>query len=51
MPPINARILGARIPNATVHVMPDAGHLMLMDHAVQCADMITSFFRHRDNHL
>ena len=45
VPPINARILGARIPNATVHVIPDAGHLMLMDHAVQSAETITSFLR------
>lgn len=51
VPPVNARILGARIPNATVHVMPDAGHLMLMDRAVPCAEMITSFLRHDDNHL
>lgn len=51
VPPINARILGARIPNATVHVIPDAGHLMLMDRVVPCAEMITSFLRHDDNHL
>lgn len=51
VPPINARILGARIPNATVHVMPDTGHLMLMDRAVESAEMITSFLRHDDNHL
>jgi pimeloyl-ACP methyl ester carboxylesterase len=31
VPPANARILGARIPDATVHVVPDAGHLLLMD--------------------
>ena len=42
VPPINARILGARIPNATVHVIPDAGHLLLMDHAVQSAELITA---------
>jgi poly(3-hydroxyoctanoate) depolymerase len=29
--PANARILGARIPDATFHVVPDAGHLLLMD--------------------
>ena len=45
VPPINARILGARIPDATVHVMPDAGHLLLMDHAVQCAELISRFLR------
>ena len=31
VPPANARILGPRIPDATVHVVPDAGHLLLMD--------------------
>ena len=31
MPPANALILGARIPDATVHVVPDAGPLLLMD--------------------
>jgi poly(3-hydroxyoctanoate) depolymerase len=43
VPPINARILGARIPNAVVEVVPNAGHLMLLDHAEACADSITSF--------
>ena len=45
VPPVNARILGARIPDATVHVVPDAGHLLLMDHAAECADLITGFLR------
>jgi poly(3-hydroxyalkanoate) depolymerase len=45
VPPINARILGARIPHATVHVVPDAGHLLLMDHAVDSAELITHFLR------
>jgi poly(3-hydroxyoctanoate) depolymerase len=45
VPPINARILGARIPQATVHVIPDAGHLLLMDHAVGSAELITRFLR------
>ena len=31
VPPVNARILDARIPDATVHVVPDAGHLLPMD--------------------
>jgi poly(3-hydroxyalkanoate) depolymerase len=47
VPPINARILGARIPNATVHIVRDAGHLMLMDHAGDCADVITGFLAGR----
>jgi len=45
VPPVNARILGSRIPDATVHVVPDAGHLLLMDHADECADLITGFLR------
>ena len=48
VPPINARILGARIPDATVHVIPDAGHLLLMDHAAECAELITPFLRNDD---
>jgi pimeloyl-ACP methyl ester carboxylesterase len=45
VPPVNARILGARIPNATVDVAADAGHLLLMDRAVECAELITQFLR------
>ena len=44
VPPINARILGARIPNATVRVVPDAGHLLLMDRAAESAKVISEFF-------
>ena len=33
VPPVNARILGARLPNTTVHVVPDTGHLLLMERA------------------
>ena len=33
VPPINARILARRIPNAELEIVPDAGHLLLMDHA------------------
>ena len=43
VPSVNARILGARIPNATVHVVPDTGHLLLMEHAPQCAALIAEF--------
>jgi poly(3-hydroxyoctanoate) depolymerase len=45
VPSVNGRILGARIPDATVHVVPDAGHLLLMDHADECADLIAGFLR------
>jgi hypothetical protein len=31
--------------NATVHIIPDAGHLLLMDHAVPAAELITCFLR------
>jgi poly(3-hydroxyalkanoate) depolymerase len=43
VPPVNARILAARIPNATVHVEPDTGHLLLMERAAQCAALIAEF--------
>jgi pimeloyl-ACP methyl ester carboxylesterase len=45
IPPINARILGARIPNASVHVVPNTGHLLLMEQATECAALISEFFR------
>ena len=45
VPPVNARILAARIPNATVHVEPDTGHLLLMERAPQCAALIAEFLR------
>lgn len=48
VPPVNARILGARIPDATVRVVPDAGHLLLMDHAALCADLIGDFLHEPD---
>ncbi|MET0902264.1 MAG: alpha/beta fold hydrolase [Acidimicrobiales bacterium] len=43
VPAVNARILGARIPDATVRVVPDTGHLLLMDRATECADLIARF--------
>jgi pimeloyl-ACP methyl ester carboxylesterase len=43
VPSVNARILGSRIPNAVVHVVPDAGHLLLMDRAAQSAALIADF--------
>src|ERR1700737_2913115 len=33
VPPINARILAARIPDAQLELIPRAGHLLLMEHA------------------
>jgi poly(3-hydroxyoctanoate) depolymerase len=43
VPPINGRILAARIPRADLEVVPDAGHLLLMDHAGHCATRIADF--------
>ena len=43
MPPINARILARRIPNAELEIVPDAGHLLLIDHAEPLAERIATF--------
>ena len=43
VPPLNGRILAARIPGAELHVVPRAGHLLLMDHAEHCAATIAEF--------
>lgn len=43
VPPLNGRILAARIPDAELHVVPGAGHLLLMDRAEECATTITEF--------
>jgi poly(3-hydroxyalkanoate) depolymerase len=45
VPAINARILAARIPNSHFHVIPNSGHLLLMDRAVECAALIDDFLR------
>jgi poly(3-hydroxyoctanoate) depolymerase len=49
VPPINAKLLRARIPDATLHIVPDAGHLLLMDHADECAHLIAGFLRGERN--
>jgi pimeloyl-ACP methyl ester carboxylesterase len=49
VPPINARILRARIPNSTVHVVSNAGHLLLMDRAAECAETVSAFLRDHPN--
>ena len=48
VPPVGA---DPRIPDtrAIVHVVPDAGHLLLMDHAVECADVISRFLHDEPN--
>jgi pimeloyl-ACP methyl ester carboxylesterase len=43
VPPINARILARRIPELTMHIVPDAGYLLLMEHATSCASTIDDF--------
>jgi poly(3-hydroxyalkanoate) depolymerase len=43
VPPINARILAGRIPNAELEIVPGAGHLLLMEHAEPVAERIATF--------
>ena len=43
VPPANARILAGRIPDATMHVVPDSGHLLLLEQAARCAELIAGF--------
>jgi poly(3-hydroxyoctanoate) depolymerase len=43
VPPVNGRILAARIPDAELQVVPGAGHLLLLDRAEECATAITEF--------
>jgi poly(3-hydroxyoctanoate) depolymerase len=47
VPPVNGRILTARIPGAELHVVPGAGHLLLMDRAEECAATIAEFLKSR----
>jgi pimeloyl-ACP methyl ester carboxylesterase len=46
IPPINARILAARIPDAQLEIVPGAGHLLLMEHAEDSATAIAKFLNH-----
>jgi poly(3-hydroxyoctanoate) depolymerase len=43
IPIVNARILAARIPNATLHVVPGGGHLFLLTRADEVASTIREF--------
>ena len=43
VPPVNARILACRIPNAELDIVTGAGHLLLMDHADLAATRIAAF--------
>lgn len=47
VPPVNARLLARRIPTARLEVIHGAGHLLLMDHAEQCATTIADFLDER----
>ncbi len=47
-PPIIAAIqdaLAGAVPNTTRHVVPEAGHMLPMTHAVEVAELITGFMR------
>jgi poly(3-hydroxyalkanoate) depolymerase len=46
VPAINARILARRIPDAELEIVPDAGHLLLMDHAEHSGRRIARFLLH-----
>ena len=43
VPPVNARILARCIPGSELEVVPDAGHLLLMDRAERSAIRIAQF--------
>jgi len=43
VPPVNARILAGRIPDVTAHVIPGSGHLLLLEQADRCAELIAGF--------
>ncbi len=43
VPPLNARILAGRVPHAELEIVPDAGHLLLMQHAEPVAERIATF--------
>ena len=42
VPPVNARILATRIPDARLEMVP-GGHLFLMEHPEHCAELIAGF--------
>lgn len=43
VPLANARYLARSIPGATLRIMPDAGHLLLLDQAPEAGRLITDF--------
>jgi len=46
IPVVNGRILARLIPHATLHVLPDAGHLFLLDDADGSAELVDDFLGH-----
>jgi pimeloyl-ACP methyl ester carboxylesterase len=46
VPPVNSRILAARIKGARLEVFPGAGHLLLMNQPQRCAGTIAPFLGH-----
>lgn len=44
VPPVNARILARRIPNSELELVPDTGHLLLMEQPDRIAARIDEFF-------
>jgi len=45
VPVLNGRILAKCIPNAELHVVPGGGHLFLLEHPVETADLVADFLR------
>ena len=43
VPPLNARILAARLPDAELEIVPGAGHLLLMERPAAVAARISGF--------
>ena len=42
MPPVYAERFAARMPNATVHIVPDAAHMVVDEQPDHVADLIES---------
>jgi pimeloyl-ACP methyl ester carboxylesterase len=43
VPPVNARILAGRLPDARLHIVDGGGHLCLIDRAEQVAPIVRAF--------
>jgi poly(3-hydroxyoctanoate) depolymerase len=49
VPLINGRILAARIPNASLHIVKAGGHLFVLERPAHIADLVTGFL-HQSPH-